>query len=55
MTRRFLTKPLRDGLVGLQRKIDQQLDGTKTTQAIYDHIRFVLIETARIDGEEVRL
>lgn len=48
--RHLLTKPLRDGLVGLQRRIDR-LDDTKIIQSITDCIQFVLIETPRINSE----
>jgi len=50
VNKRLLTKPLRDGLVGLQSKIDR-FDDTKITQEITDCISFVLIETARFDSE----
>lgn len=46
----LLTKPLRDGLVGLLRKIDR-LDETKITIELVDCILFVLIETSRINSE----
>ncbi len=47
---KLLTKPCRDHLVGLQRKVDR-LNGDRITQSMADCIQFLLIETARIDQE----
>lgn len=44
------TKPLRDNLVGLQRKVER-LDETRITQSLIECIEHILIETSRIDGE----
>lgn len=50
LTKPLLTKPLRDGLVGLQRRLDQ-LDDSKIIQSITDCISFILIEASRLDCE----
>lgn len=50
MSDHLLTKPLRDALIGVQRKIDK-LDDTKINQALTDCIQFFITEISRLDGE----
>lgn len=54
MSKRLLTKPCRDNLVGLQRKLVQlgEVDpGQDIIGFLVDHITDVLHETARLDAQ----